>query len=97
MAIPTKVILAVVENSYICGGANIVFDDYDFIWKSFVMKRNITNLMQRVFADSGFGPTMRHRFSVVLVQGEGTSSWFAQNPFSFPCESARTRSLRRRV
>lgn len=66
MAFPLNTLLTVDKTGYICGGANILLGDYDAVQKSIVMKRNIFNAIQRVFADSAFGTKCRP-FSVVLV------------------------------
>lgn len=78
MSLSTIILLTVVKTGYVCGGANIVHEDYDAVQKSIVIKRNIFNVAQKVFADGASGPAKCHRVSFVFVQVEGTLYWFAQ-------------------
>lgn len=63
MVLPAIVTQMVSMTGRIYSGATIFLEDHFAFQKSYVMKRNISNLTQRVLADSAFGPTKRGRFS----------------------------------
>lgn len=71
LALPTSTILTVVKTDHICGAANTVLKNYDAVWKSIVMNKNISSVLQRVSADGTLSLTKGRRFSVVLVKGKG--------------------------
>lgn len=56
---------------------------YDAVQKSIVVERDISEVMQRVFADGTCSPTKRRRNSVVFVHDVGSPYWFAQTIFIF--------------
>lgn len=45
---------------------------------STVVISNISNVLQKIFADRAFGPTTCRRFSAVFVQDDVSYYWFAQ-------------------
>lgn len=85
MALLTNVILTVVETGYICGGTDIVLQDYAAVQKQIVLKKGTINMLQSDFVDNAFGPTKYSEFSAVLVQGESWLYWFAQTFLHFLC------------
>lgn len=78
MVYPSDILLTVINTGYICSRADIVVEDCDAVWESFVIKWNISDVLQSVFAGGAFGPTNCRRFNVVLVQGDGSLYRFAQ-------------------
>lgn len=76
MDFQTNTTLTVLSTGYIHSGENNVFEDYDAVKKSTVKKKNISNVLQKVSADSAFDPAKRRRFGVVIAQGEASLYWF---------------------
>lgn len=54
MILATNMILTVTRTGYICVGASKFLDDYAAVWKSIVMKRNISSVMKKFFSDGAF-------------------------------------------
>lgn len=55
----------------ICDRANIAFEDCNDFWESFVMKWNISNVIQRFFADCAVPAKKCRGFSNGLAQNDG--------------------------